>query len=255
LARRSSKGRSPSSDVKSPAQGASDAIAGWTTLVTGLVVSGFLLWRNHSQWMDFSEYNLLNTACILWIPLMVVLIGLRREPSEFGLTPGDTGNGLLAALVLFLIFLPVILFFAPTPGPQEYYLNWMGPNGGSRAVTGIYFDGTAWSHGGQIDPARLAYHELAMGFYMFGWEWYHRGFLLNGLKKLAPVWAAVLIQAALFTALHWGKPAAELASSFPGGILMAVLALRYRSFVPCFVLHWLVSAGFDFAVLYYHFHR
>jgi len=232
-----------------------DKVAGWITLITGLVVSGFLLWRNHSQWMDFNEYNLLNTAFVFWIPLVVVLLILRREPSEFGLTPGDLGPGLFMALALFASFSLVIVLIAPTPGPQQYYLNWMGPNGGSRAITGIVYNGVSWLRGWQIDFGRLAYHELVMGFYMFGWEWYHRGFLLNGLRKLVPVWGAILIQAALFTALHWGKPALEFASSFPGGILMALLALRYRSFVPCFVLHWLVSAGFDFAVLYNHFHR
>jgi membrane protease YdiL (CAAX protease family) len=255
LARRSNKRRIPVAGARNPVAGPGDAVAGWVTLATGFLVSGFLLWRNHSQWTDFSEYNLLNTACILWIPLVVILIGLRREPADFGMTPGDVGNGLLMAILLFVPFLLVIVFFAPTAGPQEYYLNWMGPNGGSRAITGIVFDGTTWSRGGQIDGMRLAYHELVMGFYMFGWEWYHRGFLLTGLRRLVPVWAAVLIQAALFTALHWGKPTLEFISSFPGGILMALLALRYRSFVPCFVLHWLVSAGFDFAVLYYHFHR
>jgi membrane protease YdiL (CAAX protease family) len=255
LARRSSKRRLPIAGPKNPATGPGDIAAGWVSLVTGVVVSGFLLWRNHSQWMDFSEYNLLNIACVFWVPLIVVLVGLRREPSEFGLSPGNVGNGILMAVFLFLAFLPVIVFFAPTPGPQEYYLGWMGPNGGSRTITGIFFNGVSWSRGGQIDVARLAYHELIMGFYMFGWEWYHRGFLLTGLRKLVPVWAAILIQAALFTTLHWGKPTLELISSFPGGILMALLALRYRSFIPCFVLHWLVSAGFDFAVLYSHFYR
>ena len=237
-----------------PATGASDVVCGWTTLAVGLCVSGFLLWRNH-QPMDFAEYNLLNTAFILFVPLFIILLCLRREAADFGLTPGDFRRGALIALGLFAAFIPVLLFFAPTPGPQEYYLGWLGSNNGSGAIKGIFWDGKAWSSGGQMDWSRLAYHELVMAFYMFGWEWYHRGFLLFGLKKIMPVWGAVLIQAALFTALHWGKPIMETASSFPGGILMGLLALRYRSFIPCFILHCLISAGFDSAVLWYHFHK
>lgn len=235
-----------------------DQVAGWTTIVVGALTSGFLMWRNHSDPpMGFSEYNLLNTAVILWIPLSVIMLLLKREPAEFGMTVGDVKWGLRWALLLFAAFVPVILLFAPNAGPQQYYLNWMGPGLGSGAVQGIYYDYArgVWSAGGRIDWARLAYHELVMGFYMFGWEWYFRGFLLTGSRRILPVWAAVLLQSLFFTALHWGKPLPEVASSFPGGILMGILAVRFQSFLPCFVLHWLVSAGFDAAVLYFHFRR
>lgn len=241
----------PTTEQDAP-QGASDTVSGWVTLATGMAVSGYLLWRNQ-QGMGFSEFNLLNIAFIFWIPLMVVLLGLRRSAADFGLIAGKLGKGTLAALGLFALFIPVILFFAPKPGPQDYYLSWMGTNSGSGAIIGIYWDGNQWSPGGEIRWERLLYHEVSMGFYMFAWEWYHRGFLLWGLRRIMPTWAAVLFQAILFTALHWGKPPEEIASSFPGGILMGVLALRYGSFIPCFLLHWLVSAGFDFAVLFYHF--
>ena len=237
-----------------PATGASDEACGWATLAMSVLISGFLLWRNRFG-MGFVEYNLLNTAFILFVPLLVILLLLRREPSDFGLTPGDVKHGVFAALGLFAAFVPVLLIFAPTPGPQEYYLGWLSSENGSGAIKGIFWNGNAWSRGGTLDWSRLAFHELVMMFYMFGWEWYHRGFLLFGLKKLMPIWAAVLIQAALFTSLHWGKPFLETLSSFPGGILMGLLALRYRSFIPCFLLHFLISAGFDSAVLYYHFHH
>jgi membrane protease YdiL (CAAX protease family) len=265
LARRTNTGKAPSKGGKSgdlatqAAAQASDKVTGWSTLVTGIAISAFLYWRNHpgpgQQVMGFSEYNLLNTAFILWVPLLVILIGLKREPSEFGMTGGDLKWGMRWAFLLFAAFIPVILLFSPQAGPQGYYLNWMGPFTGSNAVHGIYYDYAkqTWSPGGQIDWARLAYHELAMGFYMFGWEFFFRGYLLNGIQKLTPLWGAILIQALIFTGLHWGKPYAEVASSFPGGILMALLAVRFKSFLPCFVLHWLISMGFDFAVLYFHF--
>lgn len=226
---------------------------GGATLLTGLAVSGYLLWRNR-QYMPFAEYNVFNTALILGAPLLVVLLGLRRSPGEFGMAPGDVRGGLRAAFLLFGAFIPVILLAASTSGPQEYYLGWMGDSGGSGAITGLWYrERVGWSQGGRIVWERLLYHEIVMGFYMFGWEWYHRGFLLQGLRRWLPTWGAVLVQAILFTALHWGKPVPELISSFPGGILMGLLALRYRSFLPCFLLHWLISAGFDGAVLYFHF--
>jgi len=266
LARRSNKNRLSSAFTPDRSGGdfatqaadkGRDLWGGWVTLVTGVVIGGFLLWRNHAPpQMPFSEFNLLNTACILWIPLVVVIFGLRREPSEWGMTLGDGARGSLWALALFACFVPVILFIAPTPAPQRYYLNWMGGlanMGGSGAFAGWGWNGKAFT-GGHIEPYRLLYHEVVMGFYMFGWEWHYRGFLLTGLRRILPTWGAVLAQAVLFTALHWGKPPIEVISSFPGAIIMALLALRFKSFVPCFLLHFLVSAGFDVAVLYYHFH-
>jgi hypothetical protein len=237
-----------------PATGASDAACGWATLATGVAISGFLLWRNH-QPMDFNEYNLLNTALILFVPLVVILLLLRREASDFGMTPGDLKGGVIAALLLFVAFIPILLLFAPMDGPQEYYLNWLGEGSGSGSIRGLFFDGRHWSKGGTIEWARLAYHELTMAFYMFGWEWFYRGFLLFGLSRLLPIWGAVGVQTLLFAALHWGKPLPETLSSLPGGVLMALLALRYRSFLPCFLLHTLISAGFDAAVLYNHFYK
>jgi membrane protease YdiL (CAAX protease family) len=220
------------------------------TLLTGLSVSAFLLWRNHARpHMPFYEFNALNTAFILFVPLVVLLLFLRRDPSEFGFTVGDSAKGNLVAVFLFALFVPVIMYAAPQAPSQRYYLSWMGE---SLAMQGAWYNGRIWQ-GGQVDWPHLAYHEVVMGLYMFGWEWYHRGFLLNGLRKILPTWGAVLVQALLFFALHWGKPAAEMWSSLPGGILMGAFAVRFRSFVPCFLLHWLISAGFDGAVLFYHF--
>lgn len=234
----------------------SDRTTGWITLASGVAIAAYLYWRNHTNpVMPFSEYNLLNTAFILWIPLLVILFVLRRDPSEFGMRAGELKGGLKAACLLFVAFIPVILIISPQPGSQTYYLNWMGTFTGSNTIQNIFYDfgKEAWSPGGKIDYARLAYHELAMGFYMFGWEFFFRGYLLYGVRRIAPLWAAILFQSVIFTALHWGKPLPEVASSFPGGILMALLALRYRSFLPCFLLHWLVSAGFDIGVLFFHF--
>ncbi|MDX1934019.1 MAG: CPBP family intramembrane glutamic endopeptidase [Capsulimonadales bacterium] len=247
------KGREAFATLIDPEPVEHDPKAGWTTLATGLGVSGFLFWRNNFG-MDFSEYNLLNITCILFVPLLVILMVLRRDPAEFGLRWGRSGPGLLVAVALFLLFVPVLWVVAPMRDAQDYYLNWLGSSG-SRTIVGAVFDyGTrTWSKGAFLDGGRLVYHEFVMAFYMFSWEWYHRGFLLNGLRKVMPLWGAVLGQSLLFMALHWGKPMPETLSSLPGGVLMAWFALRYRSFLPCFLLHFLVSAGFDAGVLFFYF--
>lgn len=235
-----------------PSSGVGDVTTGWITLIAGLAISGFLFWKNHSDdraFDGFYNFNLMNTAFVLWVPLVIGMLFLRREPADIGFTRGDLGKGALAGLACFVLFSPVILFISSQQASQHYYIRVMNDSG----AINVFSQGFRYV-GGSIYYEKLIYHELVMGFYMFGWEYYHRGFLLNGLKKIMPLWGAVLLQAALFTALHYGKPTLELISSFPGGIVMGLLAVRFRSFMPCFLLHWFISAGFDFAVLYHHFH-
>lgn len=234
-----------------PGSGVGDVTTGWVTLLTGLFICGFLYVINHSdRHMGFHEYNLINTAFVLWIPLLVGMYGLRRSPEAIGFAPGDLGKGTVAAFVCLVLFSPVIYYFAADPAPQAYYLRWMTQSG---ALQGVFPDGRGGYTAGTVLPMGLLFHEIVMGFYMFGWEFFFRGFLLTGLQKIMPLWAAIGLHALLFMALHIGKPLPETLSSFPGAILMAIIAVRFKSFLPCFLLHWLVSALFDFAVLYHHF--
>jgi membrane protease YdiL (CAAX protease family) len=201
--------------------------------------------------MGFEEYYFINNALLLWVPLCFILICLRREASEFGLVPGDLKRGALFALIGFLLFLPVILIIAPTSEAQNYYIG--NSLTQSRAVFGVRLAVGGGYTGGTIDWGRLVFHECVFGFYMFCWEWFFRGFLLFGIRKALPDWFAVCIQAVMFFALHWGKPMPELYSSLAGGLLLGVVALRLRSFLPCFFIHWAIAMTFDFAVLYFHF--
>ena len=229
--------RRKTADGGGQGSGAGDQSIGWVTLLLGLAITGFLFWRNR-QYMRFEEYYLLNIALLLWAPLATLLVFLRREPSDFAMTAGDLRGGLIAAFALWLLFLPVVWYFSRIGDFQTYYTRLLGSSGALL--------------GRQIQPDRLLFHELVFGFYMFAWEWYFRGFLLFGLKRLMPfVWAA-LFQASAFALLHYGKPLPEVISSFFGALLLAMVALKYRSFLPCFVLHWAISASFDAAVLYHY---
>ncbi|MBC8101025.1 MAG: CPBP family intramembrane metalloprotease [Cytophagales bacterium] len=250
--RRKSAVRSGTGAAQATTEG-SDRVAGWGTLVIGIVVAGFLYWKNHYTRMGFEEYYLLNNSLLLWIPLCFILLCLRRDASEFGMTPGDLKKGARLALIGFLLFIPVLLFIAPTPAPQNYYIgNSLSQSG---AIFGVRPGPGGGFSGGTIDWGRLVFHESVFGFYMFCWEWFFRGFLLFGVRKALPDWFAVVFQALLFFALHVGKPAPELYSSLAGGLLLGVIALRLRSFLPCFLIHWAISMAFDCAVLFFHFRR
>lgn len=102
---------------------------------------------------------------------------------------------------------------------------------------------------GGYDPHRdgwgfyLAY-TLAFGAYFLAWEQFFRGWMLFRLEReLGPL--ALVVQAVPFVIMHLGKPGLELHSSLVAGLVLGWLALRGRSFWPCFLLHWGAAATMD----------
>jgi membrane protease YdiL (CAAX protease family) len=94
----------------------------------------------------------------------------------------------------------------------------------------------------------MLYAELSYGMYMFCWEYFFRGYLLLGLFRSIKWWA-IIPQAVAFGLLHYGKPTTEIIASFGAGIILGVMAVYAKSFVPGFVLHWTAALTFDFLVV------
>jgi membrane protease YdiL (CAAX protease family) len=168
-----------------------------------------------------------NAMLLLWLPLLFTWGVLREEPGALGFARGDwrpVGPWLIVAAVGML---GVVAVAGRMPVFQQMYP--------LRALV-------------RHEPSYLLYYELSYGFYFFCWEWFFRGFLLFGLARGCGRWA-ILLQAVPFGFLHWGKPVPEVIGSFAAGLILGEVALRARSFLPCFALHWLVAMGLDLSVL------
>ena len=185
------------------------------------------LFRYNQQSHSYEEYLVTNMAALFWLPIMLVLLVIRQEPSGFGFTLGDARRGYRLAALLFLAVLPFLIYAATRQDFQAYYPIQ------KRAAH---------------DLAYFAYFELSYGMYLFCWEFFFRGFLLFGLARLIGWWS-VFVQAIAFGIMHLGKPPAEVAASFVSGLILGIIALRVKSFVPCFVLHWAISITFDVLVI------
>jgi uncharacterized protein len=169
------------------------------------------------------RFLIVNAILLLWLPLLFILWGLRAGVGEFGMAPGDARRGWAMAGLGYLLMLPILLVASRQPDFQATYP--------LRQLV-------------REQPGMLLYWELSYGFYFFLWEWFFRGFLLFGLRR-GFGWHAVWLQAIPFGLLHWGKPPLEMASAFPGGVLLGLLAWRAGSFLPCFALHWAIAATMD----------
>ena len=224
----------------------------WQTGSIGLAISVFLLWRNggfapfrSAQPQSWEEYYLLNIGMLLLVPMLHSAIASSRSVGAFGLCAGDRRWGWRFALLGWLLFVPIIAFVAGRHEFQDYYL---GNFRASRVLT--------WLDGREVvDWTRWAFCALVMTVYMFAWEWFFRGYLLFGLRRGGFPWFSVAYQSFLFGVLHLGKPAIEVVSSFVGGAILGIVALRLRSMLACFWVHILIYLTHEAAVLWFFANR
>jgi membrane protease YdiL (CAAX protease family) len=240
--RRSNKGSTPGDGAMS------------TGIVTFLLAAAIVtyLFITNGDPKNKEPYWIINNGLCLWLPLVVIMLGLRKDPAEFGFQVGDSRIGLRWALFLWMGMLLLVAVVSARPEFKSYYLtNTLGVDlSGTGPVYEVQF-----GHG-VVNLKALAYYELAMGFYMFCWEFFFRGFLLFGLEK---TWlrgvGAVIVQTIPFVLLHWSwnagaaKPWAEIIGSAIAAPILGMLALKTRSFVYGFVAHWAVSATMDIFIL------
>jgi len=221
-------------DVDTPADSKAALRVSIPVLLLGAAIVAFLTrynLQNFTVWSttanrsyrSFEEYLVVNIGCLTLLPFLLIFGVLRLRADEFGFAPAERGTGRIA-LLFFVAMLPVLFIASRFPEFRSTY-----PLQQQAAFSWRYF----------------VYFELAYGFYLFCWEWFYRGFLTFGLRRAFGDIAAIAIQALAFGIMHWGKPMPEFISSFFGGAILGWLALRARSFFPCFLLHWAIAFTLD----------
>lgn len=137
----------------------------------------------------------------LIVPLAVVLLVLRDDPSRYALQLGDWRWGVALLGAGIVVMTPIILALASLPEFQAYYGAATEPIGG-RLV----------NHLVELIPA----------------EFLLRGFLMFALWRRIGALALVVVQVP-FVLTHVGKPDVELWSTFVGGMVFAWLDWRTGS--------------------------
>lgn len=172
---------------------------------------------------SWEEYLLVNITGLTLFPFLLIFGGFRQRAEEFGFRPAVPPAAKLA-VGFYALMLPVLYFASRQPQFFQFYPMQ------SRA-------GEDWTF--------FLYHQLTYGMYFFCWEFFYRGFLTFGLAKGIGFPAAIVAQSIGFAIMHYGKPMPEVYGSFIAGIALGWLAMKGRSFYPCFLLHWAISLTFD----------
>jgi hypothetical protein len=168
------------------------------------------------------------------VPLILILTVLKGKPKDYGFRLGDYKFGLITSAVFIVIMIPFIWFVSGSETFAHAY-----PQGGVTVRENISI---------------LLYYELFVGFYMFAWEFFWRGYMLFGLKEKFGYYA-IFIQMIPFFILHRGKPELEVFASIFAGLVLGIQAYRANSFLYCFGVHWIVMIFTDtISVLRYQSH-
>jgi hypothetical protein len=167
---------------------------------------------------------LMDGSFMFLIPVISIKFVFKKKLSDFGFTLGDKKFGILTSAIFFAFMFVIVMIVSSSIEFKVAY-----PQGG-EALRNNY----------QL----LFLYELCILVYMLGWEFLWRGYMLFGLKEKLGLYT-IFIQMIPFFILHKGKPEIELFASILAGIILGVQALRSRSFIYSWILHWMVMVSID----------
>lgn len=190
------------------------------------VSSSVLSLGDNVEWFAVNYFFLSAFILMGVVPFFLIKFYLKENSADFGLQIGDWQNGLKTVAVLFpIIAIALLLPAAYQKEFKDFYPLYKGAENSFSSFFGF---------------------EFSRGIlYYSAWEFFFRGFLLFGMRKYVGDWNAILIQTIPSCLWHIGYPAGEILMSIPGGILFGVMAIRTRSIIWPFILHWLIGIAMD----------
>lgn len=194
---------------------------------------------------QFAEHPLASTLPYFWwflssavfylaLPLLLSTATRGSFTRGYGLGLGDWRAGCKITLLFLAVMLPIVAVAAQFDTFSKHY-----PLAGRAAYTLSTKPEAARTLG-----LFLAY-EAAYCAYFISWEFFFRGWMLNGLLKAWGRGPALLAQMVPFAVMHLGKPEPEAIGSIVAGIALGVLALRTRSFWYGAILHAAIAVTMD----------
>ena len=163
----------------------------------------------------------LTLGAFLWlfiVPLLVVKFVFKNPLRDFGWRlPESWPRALTLTLLVLALFVPLMFYFSNGQVFKDFY-----------TARGLSVSGF------------LLVNILMSLVYYFSEEFLFRGFMFWGLfRKIGyhSIWLSSLV----FAAFHAVKPMPEFVFSFFAGLVLAYLALKTKSFIPAFVVHYIMA--------------
>lgn len=164
------------------------------------------------------------------LPLVIVYFAFREPLKSYGLALGDWRRGLPVMVILLVLIAAVMIY----PASQTEEMRQAFPFDKGAADSIFLF---------------LRLQVLRGLLFYSAWEFFFRGFMLFGLRKYCGDWIAICIQTVPSCLWHIGMPTGEIFSSIIAGILFGILAIRTRSILWVFLLHYFIGVVLDIFIV------
>lgn len=200
------------------------ADTGWHDRVAGALGSGYAEYR---PLLPYQYWGVSSVVIRVLIPLAVIVLVLRERPGEWGFGVSGQWRHIRIYALLLVGMVPLLYLASLTPAFQAKY-----PFYELAGLGGWHFWG----------------FQLFYGLQFLGVEAFFRGFVLFGLYARLGYYA-IPAMVVPYTMIHFGKPVAETFAAIAAGFILGWLALRSRSFLWGFFLHWAVAITMDVLVI------
>ncbi len=188
------------------------------------------LGEDSAQYRELLGYQYWGVASIVLrvlVPAALMVFVLRERPRDFGFRLRGQWPQLRPYLIALGLMIPVLFLASGLGSFQAKY-----PLYDAAVLGGWHFWG---------------YH-LFYGLQFLGLEAFFRGYLLFGLyPRLGN--HAIAVMMIPYVMIHFGKPAPETFSAIVAGFVLGYLALKSKSFLWGWMLHWGVAITMDVMVI------
>ncbi len=90
------------------------------------------------------------------------------------------------------------------------------------------------------------------GIYLLGYEYLYRGlFLSSWAEAFGPI-TAIVVNVFFYSLFHIPNGTKEAVGAIPFGIILCLLTIQMGSFLPAFLLHWLLSVSAEMFSIHHH---
>lgn len=184
-------------------------------------------YRSYFRLLPYQYWGVSSLVIRVLAPLAIITLVLRESPRLWGFSLKGQWSHVRPYLLFVAVMLPLLFLASALPSFQAKY-----PLYAFAVEGGWHFWG--W--------------QLFYGLQFFGLEAFFRGFMLFGLYPKLGVYS-IPVMVIPYTMIHFGKPTPEAFAAVVAGFALGYLALRSRSFVWGWMLHWSVAITMDLLVI------
>jgi membrane protease YdiL (CAAX protease family) len=184
-------------------------------------------YRPYFLLLPYQFWGLSSLVIRFLAPMAIIVFILREQPRDWGFQLKGQWKHLRPYVWFLAAMVPVLFLASAMPAFQAKYPLYQ------YAIAG------GWNFWGW---------QLFYGMQFLGLEAFFRGFLVFGLYPKLGAYA-VPVMVIPYTMVHFGKPAPETFAAVLAGFILGYLALKSRSFLWGWMLHWGVAITMDLLVI------